>query len=253
MKTVVSISVLFLFMCASYSCSAQFTYVESTLGFYATNLKDEQYSNGNQLRSFSLSVTGVRRFMRPFGIGLDLEIPFSQKYTPIDDLVGISSVDNYGYNSWSSYPSGTRPNLDYQVRRNIVPRALFRVYFGDGISDFYCEARFAVSSIQEKLHVTRDVVTLPEGVVLPELDINYKSNVAYTLGGFAVGYQSTNDKSWFFKIRTGFDILMYDRSDMRISFPVDVESDELVELEIRSTLVENSTLWFCEIGAGYFF
>lgn len=240
-------------MCSSSNSFAQFTYLEGTVGYFATNLNDDRYTNKNKLRSFSFSISGVRRFMRPFGIGLDLEIPFYQQYTHGEDLVNPSGTGSSGYFGWSAYPSGARPDFDYHIKKNIVPRALFRIYLGDGLNDFYCEARFAFSSIKEELIVKRDAFTSSEGNQFPQLDDSYESNVAYTLGGFAVGYQDTNEQGWFFKARAGFDILSYDRSDLRVSVPVDVESDELIDVQFRSFLVKNSTLWFFDIGTGYFF
>jgi hypothetical protein len=233
---------------------AQFTYVEGSIGFSGWKFGRMEPPQAG-MRSFALNVSGVRRFVRPLGIGLELEVPFFQTNT--SDFTGVPTENTFNsFFGWDAVEEEFQPEVaEYKLRKNAVPRILLRLYLGDGYDDFYFEGRFAISSVREEYTFRRGEIVLNDSTQVAASNVDYSGKIGYTAAGFAMGYQNTNDDGWFFRIRAGFDVMRFEESDMNFSIPFTYFSsqEDIGNVELVSPISETVTNWYIDIGTGYYF
>lgn len=231
--------------------NGQFTYFEGAFGYSSTKFEDESF-NRVSARAFSLNFAAIRRVARPIGFGIELGIPVLR-----GGLMGVSELAIASSETpifELEYTSIMNPEVvDYTIRQNLYPKLLMRIYLGDGYSDFYFEGRFGFSSVREEFTLQRDALLLPDGMEVPELDLEYSEKVNFTSGGFAMGYQNTYDTGWFFRMRAGFDILSFKEHEINETYTYGVGPEGLNSVQPQTLIEETSVLWMIDIGTGYYF
>lgn len=236
------------FVC--FTVCGQYTYLNANLGYSATSLTNSDILT-NRVRNLSLNIGAVQRVLKPLGIGAEINIPLLQ---PGEKNYVNADVDANGFFSgWEDARGNFAPDeFSYQVGFKTVTRLLIRIYLGDNTDEFYFELRYAFGGLSESYLFERSGFF--EERAYPGVSLNYDSDRSFRAPGLAVGYQSTSSNRFFFNTRIGFDFANFESGGFDYTIPVRASGSFSNGLITNESLIPDSgTIWFYDIGFGYFF
>lgn len=242
MKTKNYIIYLILLVCLSpFSSSAQFTYIDLTVGNRFMTLAPQKEDNyRTRYNQTNIQVNGVWRIKRNLGVGMTASIPVRQ-----GGKAYITTADNDIFNA-EAFFSPTQ--FDYHFQESAKVAFNGRLYGGIRGS-FYLDARVSIFTFSEHL-----MINVNSGGAYSSLSTKEINKYKQVAPGFSVGMNPHLSKNVYMNLNMSWDFYKFKDAAFSKAGPTETYNFySYKHVALKTQLPEKRYAFAVNFGLGYFF